>query len=295
MVEDSIFGGFQFPQGNQERNCDIHTVIDENDEDIQPLSLKTHQQLKLWQNLLDALKDKGKDIPSFPIWAMEFGANYPFEDKAPFAQPLTALQRCRGKLGDIVEGIGMEECLSQLPIYAQTKTSEVFPGWKIRYIQQNRQFWKENHVWLKSWRKSIVGWDNSHQKFEWNCKGNDNYKIKDKIVQFRASGIRVKLPTFSPALNLIGTQIPILPWIKLPEKCIPPYSDEELEEFGLTRQDVQYGRYLSTKEAAKLQGMDKLSFGNLSRTRIYEALGNAVNTQVVKKIVEILIHTYGNS
>jgi site-specific DNA-cytosine methylase len=36
-----------------------------------------------------------------------------------------------------------------------------------------------------------------------------------------------------------------------------------------------------------------LQFGNLPRTRIYEALGNAVNTQVVKKIAERLIELYG--
>lgn len=55
-----------------------------------------------------------------------------------------------------------------------------------------------------------------------------------------------------------------------------------------------YGRYLSTKEAAKLQGMENLNFGSLPTTRIYEALGNAVNTQVVKKIASQLIDVYCN-
>ena len=110
-------------------------------------------------------------------------------------------------------------------------------------------------------------------KLEWNC-GNVAPIISDKIVQFRASGIRIKNPTFSPALNLVGTQIPIFPWVAIPGKD-------------------DYGRYMSVQEAAKLQGMQKLKFGNkefeLSKTRIYEALGNAVNVQLVKKIAKRLI------
>ena len=102
------------------------------------------------------------------------------------------------------------------------------------------------------------------------------FTLEDKLIQFRASGIRVKLATFAPALNLVGTQIPILPWIE-----------------GIPREgskDSNRGRYLSFKEAAALQGMDNILFGTeefrLSNTRIYEALGNAVNVQIVKLIAE---------
>ena len=121
--------------------------------------------------------------------------------------------------------------------------------------------------------KKVAKFDNSHLKLEWNC-GQVSPTLQDKIVQFRASGIRVKTPTFSPALNLVGTQIPIFPWIKLPNK-------------------EQHGRYMTVKEAAKLQGMESLVFGDeefhLSQTRIYEALGNAVNAQLVQKIAQNLL------
>ena len=54
--------------------------------------------------------------------------------------------------------------------------------------------------------------------------------------------------------------------------------------------DACRGRYLSVKEAAALQGMDNIRFGSdefqLSNTRIYEALGNAVNVQIVRLIAE---------
>ena len=272
---------FEFPNEKKEKNCDITTIINPADTDIQPLTLKTHQQLKVWQKFLTELKKRNRAIPRFPIWAMEFDADYEYEDIAPFKQTKKQLKGHKGKLGWEINGPSKEDCLKQLPIYAQTDTADKFPEWKIRYIRQNREFWTENSDWLCTWIEYIKDWDNSHQKLEWNCRGNNDGDLKHKIIQFRASGIRVKLPTFSPALNLVGTQVPILPWIELPKECIPIYSDEELEQYGLTQDDIRFGRYLSTKEAAALQGMGKLKFGHLSRTRIYEALGNAVNVDIV--------------
>ena len=280
---------FEFPNEKKEKNCDITTIIDSSDTDIQPLALKTLQQLKVWQKFLTELKKRNRAIPRFPIWAMEFDADYEYEDIAPFKQTKKQLKGHKGKLGWKINGPSKEDCLRQLPIYAQTDTADKFPEWKIRYIRQNREFWTENADWLSSWIEYIKDWDNSHQKLEWNCRGNNDGDLKHKIIQFRASGIRVKLPTFSPALNLVGTQVPILPWIELPKECIPVYSDEELEQYGLTQDDIRFGRYLSTKEAAALQGMGKLKFGHLSRTRIYEALGNAVNVDIVTIIAKKLL------
>ena len=280
---------FEFPNEKKEKNCDITTIIDSSDTEIQPLALKTLQQLKVWQKFLTELKKRNRAIPRFPIWAMEFDADYEYEDIAPFKQTKKQLKGHKGKLGWEINGPSKEDCLRQLPIYAQTDTADKFPEWKIRYIRQNREFWTENADWLSSWIEYIKDWDNSHQKLEWNCRGNNDGDLKHKIIQFRASGIRVKLPTFSPALNLVGTQVPILPWIELPKECIPVYSDEELEQYGLTQDDIRFGRYLSTKEAAALQGMGKLKFGNLSRTRIYEALGNAVNVDIVTIIAKKLL------
>ena len=280
---------FEFPNEKKEKNCDITTIINPADTDIQPLTLKTHQQLKVWQKFLIELKKRNRAIPRFPIWAMEFDADYEYEDIAPFKQTKKQLEGHKGKLGWEINGPSKEDCLRQLPIYAQTDTADKFPEWKIRYIRQNREFWTENSDWLCTWIEYIKDWDNSHQKLEWNCRGNNDGDLKHKIIQFRASGIRVKLPTFSPALNLVGTQVPILPWIELPKECIPIYSDEELEQYGLTQDDIRFGRYLSTKEAAALQGMGKLKFGHLSRTRIYEALGNAVNVDIVTIIAKKLL------
>ena len=115
---------------------------------------------------------------------------------------------------------------------------------------------------------------------EWNCGVNATPTLDDKIIQFRASGIRVKLPNFSPALNLVGTQVPILPWIQLPPNTIEPGEPDR-------------GRYMTVKEAARLQGMGDLKFKNrtfaLAQSRCYEALGNAVNVDIVQLIAERLL------
>ena len=212
---------------------------------------------------------------------MEFGATYDFETLAPAFQNINNLIGKKGKLGRLIKGSTMKECLEQLPNYSQTNKSRVFPHWKIRYIQQNRDFYKRHKVWLKDWMKKVSNFENSHLKFEWNCGTHTDTNIENKIVQFRASGIRVKKPTFVPALNLVGTQIPIFPWIELPKEMQKP-------EIGLTK-----GRYMTLSEAATVQGMQELSFGNidfkLSLTRSYEALGNAVNVELVKMIAKKLL------
>ena len=283
---------FVFPKGKKESLCDINSIIDPNDTNIQVLKPETIRQLKVWQNFISNIRRHGGHIPQFPVWAMEFGADYPFIDSAPRYMEKGALVGKHGKLGQMIDGRTLDECISQLPIYAQSGKTEKFPKWKIRYIQQNRDFYSNHHAWIDAWIGRIRTWDNSFQKLEWNCGDDDNWSIYDKLIQFRASGIRVKHATYSPALNLVGTQIPILPWVELPEPCIPNYTDEQLFRYGIKRRDLTHGRYLSVREAAKLQGMDNLDFNGLSTTRIYEALGNAVNTQVVKRIALRLLNTY---
>ena len=261
--------------------CDIHTIIDEEDKDVQMIKKETRHQLDVWEEFLYHLKENGHSLGGFPIWTMEFGATYDFEGTKPSLQSVEQLNRKRGKFGKIIHGTTIEECLSQLPVYARPHKREKageteFPNWKKTYIRKNRAFYEENKSWLKPWLKQIKDWENSHIKFEWNCGKNEKLTLEDKLIQFRASGIRVKLTTFAPALNLVGTQIPILPWIK----GVPKDDYREADR----------GRYLSIKEAARLQGMENISLRSqefsLSNTRIYEALGNAVNVHIVKLIAE---------
>ena len=272
---------FHFPTPNKQ-TCDIKTIIDENDTAVTKLNPKTRLQLAIWQEFIDNTVANGDSIPTFPIWAMEFGATYEYDKTAPAYQNISQLQGKKGKLGKNINGHTLEECLSQLPNYAQTAVSKEFPNWKKRYIEQNREFYLRHKKWLTKWMTKIKQFDNSHLKLEWNC-GNTNPTIEDKIVQFRASGIRVKLPTYAPALNLVGTQTPIFPWIKLPSSILQPGEPDK-------------GRYLSLKEAAALQGMEELHLDTnrpkypLSLTRASEALGNAVNVRIVESIANQLLN-----
>ncbi len=270
---------FKFPKPSKvaESKCNINSIIDLSDSNVTPLKEETRFQLQMWQKFIDELVKRNIPIPQFPIWAMEFGATYDFEDVAPAYQTLSQLQGKRGKLGQLIKANTVQECLALLPNYAQSPKSKQFPNWKIRYIQQNREFYKENSDWLDLWLKEVASFENSHLKLEWNCGKDATPILEDKIIQFRASGIRVKLPTFSPALNLVGTQTPIFPWVPLPKNLIV--------DGGPTK-----GRYMTIKEAAAIQGMQTLFNGcdtmtfPLTRTRVYEALGNAVNVTLVKHI-----------
>lgn len=281
VCENRAFGhleGFEFPKGDPKAQCSINSVIDYNETKYQHIKAETRHQLEIWKEFLQKCEENHVKLPSFPIWAMEFGANYEFEFRTPSSMSLAELRGQLGILGHPVEGKTRKECLSCLPSYARTD-QELFPLWKIRYIKQNREFYESNKSWLSVWKKKLEGLYPSHQKLEWNC-GDAQPTLDDKILQFRASGIRVKMPTFAPALNLVGTQVPILPWIKLPKESL----DEGENEFG---------RYMTIHEASKLQDMQELSFGNaefkLSTTRCYEALGNAVNVNVVERIARNLI------
>lgn len=276
LKEEGGLGDFNFPAPLDKEPCDINAIIDKNDEDYIKLKRETRQQLDIWEEFIKLTKEHGQNIPRFPIWAMEFGANYRY-DIAPAYQEVEELRGKRGHLGKIIEGKTLEECLICLPVYARTDKNKVFPRWKISYISQNRAFYDKNKEWIDPWMEKLHELENSHIKFEWNCGDNAAPTLWDKIIQFRASGIRAKLATFIPALNLVGTQIPIFPWIPLPPSTL------RFDEPG-------YGRYMTLKEAAKVQGMEELCFDGISKGRIYEALGNAVNVNIVEMIARNLLN-----
>ena len=271
-------GDFEYPKPLKVET-NIKTVIDESSTDYMHIKPDTRHQLEVWQEFIDKTMENEGKLPRYPIWAMEFGADYPITP-APAFNTSENLNGKRGNQGKLIKGNNLSECLDQLPVYARTATSKEFPKWKVRYIQENRDFYNRNKKWLKDWLAKVNKFENSHLKLEWNCGPEASTSLEDKIIQFRASGIRVKLPTFAPALNLVGTQTPICLWIKLPAETL---HDGEPNK----------GRYMTIREAAALQCMEELNFGNekfqLSQSRIYEALGNAVNVEVVTRIATNLI------
>lgn len=271
-------GDFTYPK-TFNKKTHIKSVLDESSTQYMHLKADTRHQLAVWQEFLDLTMEHEGCIPRFPIWAMEFGSDYPI-DIAPAKSTPDKLIGHKGKLGRVINEGNLDDCLAQLPVYAQTGKDMVFPNWKVHYIKENRNFYERNKVWLNEWLKKVQRFDNSHLKLEWNCGPKATPTMEDKIIQFRASGIRVKLPDFAPALNLVGTQVPICPWINLPPE-------------SLVEGEPSKGRYMTVREAAALQCMQDLQFGNgefgLTQSRIYEALGNAVNVEVVYRIAKNLI------
>jgi DNA (cytosine-5)-methyltransferase 1 len=251
-----------------DKELSIDTIIEKKPKEYTSLKKDTLNHLKVWQQFLDNIKSE--DAPGFPIWAMEFGATYPYENIAPIRLSAIELKKYKGKFGIPIKGHSFDEILECLPIYAQTDQIE-FPQWKKNYIKANREFYLKNKKWLDNGLKEqIQEFENSHQKLEWNCGKSKNTKLDlyDKIIQFRPSGIRIKKPTYSPALVLSSTQIPVFPWLE---------------------------RYMTPREAAKLQGMtDTKGMKPLrefpkTTPKAFRAFGNAVNASVVKQIAKQLI------
>jgi DNA (cytosine-5)-methyltransferase 1 len=191
---------------------------------------------------------------------MEFGATYPL-GRAPLVLSKKELWKYRGSFGTPLQGKSDEEIAASLPKYALGE-EEVFPEWKVRFIRQNRDFYAANRVVIDKWLPSISTFAPSFQKFEWNWKDGPR-NIWKTIIQFRSSGIRVKRPQSAPSLVALTTsQVPVIGWEK---------------------------RYMTFRECARLQSMDKLKYLPESQTGAYRALGNAVNVTVIRHVAERLL------
>lgn len=249
---------FQWPEKSGQPTS-IYDYLEENPQNAVPLEEEKIKVLDLWQEFLDILPRDTK-IPSFPIWSMEFGATYPFEERTPFISSQEELKRYKGNYGTPLVGSSKDEIFKNLPSYARTAQHE-FPKWKKHYIRSNRQFYDAHKAVLDPVVKKleslgIASW----QKFEWNVQGGKR-SIRDYIIQFRGSGVRLKRTDFFPSLVTVSTQIPILGW----------------EE-----------RYITQTEGARIQSMEGILFPE-NTGACFSALGNAVNVKIVKLIAERLL------
>jgi len=250
--------GFKFPTPKIDSGLDIRNILIESEINNRKLNEKQLNCLDLWQRIIDKIP-KEDSLPSFPIWSMEFGATYPFKDKTPHISSIQELQKSKGVFGKSLKNFNREQIYSKLPSYAKTEQDK-FPQWKINYIKQNREFYDKYEGILKPFLKELKKLSPSWQKLEWNCQ-NEERIIKKYILQFRASGIRIKKTNYAPSLVLTSTQRPIIGW----------------EE-----------RYISPREAAKLQALDDIELPDIESTA-FRALGNAVNSKIVKSIALNLI------
>lgn len=214
--------------------------------------------LDIWQEFIQSIP-KNIQIPGFPIWSMEFGATYPFEDEYPEMMTVRKLSKYKGVFGISLKCMTRKEIRENLPSYA--RVTKKFPEWKKNYIRKNRQFYLENKKHIDKVVKKISKLPSqSWQKLEWNV-GDSERNIYNYLLQFRASGIRVKQANFFPSLVCTNTQKPIIGWEK---------------------------RYISQNEGLKLQSLEGIKLPE-NDNAAFRALGNAVNAHIVELIAKELI------
>lgn len=248
----------------------IESVLDKNPPDAKRFSARIAECLEVWSEFLEACPEDVK-LPSYPLWSMEWGATYPFENDTPYSRRILtgskALDGYKGNHGvDLDRLDSIDEKWQSIPSHARTEQMR-FPTWKRTFIRQNRQFYQDNKRWIDPWLPKILSFSSSHQKLEWNVQGGDQ-NIWQYVIQMRASGVRIKRRTTAPSLiAMTDTQVPIIGWEK---------------------------RYMTPRECARLQSMEKLNFLPDSSTQAFKALGNAVNTKVVEAVATALIECTKN-
>lgn len=216
--------------------------------------------INVWQEFIDALSNE-KILPGFPIWSMEFGANYPTD--TPISELSNdELEKYKGSFGMPLKGLSYEEKILNLPRYAvKNKGRKIYPDWKSRWMMDNRRLYDLHKERLdpivdKIKTLPIKSW----QKFEWNC-GDVERAISRHIVQFRASGVRIKKADFFPSLVTVGSQTPVIGW---------------------------QNRYITAEEGLRIQSFNEIKLPENVGT-CFGALGNAVNAKLVSLIAKNLI------
>ena len=150
--------------------------------------------------------------------------------------------------------------------YTDTEFNDL-PAWKQDYITKNKPLYEKYKDKWDAWyerNKSILSKREVYGKLEWQVgKVKENDSIFNYFIQVRQSGIRVKKAKYFPTLVAIS-QIPI-------------YAKER--------------RYITPKECLRLQSFPD-NFKLLDDRKSYKQLGNSVNVNNVKNVIESTLEYY---
>jgi DNA (cytosine-5)-methyltransferase 1 len=256
---------FDWPIINKDKETDIRQILENNPKNAKKISENLENILKNWDAFVEKL-GQSQISGGYPLWGMEWGADYPFEKKSPFSyltssNPST-LRKYKGSFGVPLDCVrNWEDRWKLLPHYAREEILE-FPEWKKKFIRQNRDFFEANRGKTKKLIKEIKNYYPSFQKLEWNIKEKTD-GIFSQIIQTRASGIRVKTTKYAPSLVAISSQqIPIVGWER---------------------------RYMTVTECQRLQNLESLKWLPDKIENQFKALGNAVNSRVVGHVADALL------
>jgi DNA (cytosine-5)-methyltransferase 1 len=148
------------------------------------------------------------------------------------------------------------------------------PPWKANFLRKNSDFYRAYRESIDEWLRMRWGplgqrvrdFPVSRRKFEWQARSWQPKKVDrtlfDLVLQMRPSGIRVKPPTYLPALvaiaqtSIIGSRM----------------------------------RTITPVEAARLQMIPFEPFveAEIPDSSVYKQLGNAVNVGVVRHMARLL-------
>lgn len=139
-----------------------------------------------------------------------------------------------------------------------------FPKWKQDFVRKNEDLYKRNKDFIDSWAKKWNVYSTftpTQKKFEWQC-GTKIESVYDGLIQFRPSGMRVKVPNAAPALVAM-VQTSVIGKLK---------------------------RKMSLKECLRLQDFpDNFDFGEQTLHESYKQLGNSICVKVLQKVTEKLL------
>lgn len=137
------------------------------------------------------------------------------------------------------------------------------PVWKQNWTRRNRELYLDNKKMIDEWydKWGVSQFRRQDQKLEWNAKDKIT-NLKEGILQFRSSGLRVKTPDVAPTL------------VAKNDRIIMPGGE----------------RFISIEECAKLQDFPKWYKWSISDNLTLKQLGNAVNVKVTSHMLKELLN-----